>query len=127
MSDFTPTWLDEPYPLDHTITWREHLSQKQEHDERGSMNSLPGNGHAAVSKFRTEGLHEWQEREGETDATCIALALDANTEATLALAFEQRTANLIAMAAQCTANGRKELGHPLIEEAGERLGMTEEP
>ncbi|MDN6530301.1 MAG: hypothetical protein L0K67_14680 [Brevibacterium sp.] len=57
------------------------------------MNSLPGNDHAAVSKFCTEGLHEWQEREGETDATCIALALDANTEATLALAFEQRTAN----------------------------------
>ncbi|TSI11955.1 hypothetical protein [Brevibacterium aurantiacum] len=47
-------------------------------------------------------------------------------QATLALAFEQRTANIIAMAAQCTANGRKELGHPFIEEAGERLGFGAE-
>lgn len=61
------------------------------------MNSLPGNDHAAVSKFRTEGLHEWQAEEGQTDATCIAVAIDANTEATLALAFEQRTANLVAL------------------------------
>lgn len=30
MSDYTPAWLDDPYPLDHTITWREHLAQKQE-------------------------------------------------------------------------------------------------
>ena len=59
------------------------------------MNSLPGNDHAAVSKFRTEGLHEWQAGEGMTDATLIGTAIDANTEANLALAFEQRTANLI--------------------------------
>lgn len=59
------------------------------------MNLLPGNDHAAVAKFHTEGVHEWQGREGETDATCIAMAIDANTEATLALAFEQRTANLV--------------------------------
>lgn len=88
------------------------------------MNSLSGNDHAAVSKFRTEGVHEWQGEEGATDATCIAMAIDANTEATLALAFEQRTANVIAMAAQCTANGRKELGQPFIAEAIERLGMN---
>lgn len=61
------------------------------------MNSLPGNDHAAVSKFRTEGVHEWQSVDGQTDATGIAAALDANTEATLAVAHEQRTANLIAL------------------------------
>lgn len=34
--------------------------------------------------------------EGITDATIIATALEANTQAVLALAHEQRTANLIA-------------------------------
>lgn len=61
------------------------------------MNALSGNNHAAVSKFRTEGVHEWQSAEGQTEATEVAAALDANTEATLALAHEQRTANLIAL------------------------------
>lgn len=59
------------------------------------MSTMPGNDHAANSKFLTEGLHAWQGVEGETDATCIALAVDANTEATLALAYEQRTIALI--------------------------------
>lgn len=61
------------------------------------MSSLPGNDHAAVSKFRTEGLHDFQSREGMTDATHITTAIDANTEATLALAFEQRTATLVSL------------------------------
>lgn len=93
------------------------------------MNSLPGNGHAAVSKFRTEGLHEWQEREGETDATCIAMALDANTEATMALAFEQRTANLIAelsMQALLDQQGIV-LSDAAADALNARLGMTGEP
>jgi hypothetical protein len=38
-----------------------------------------------------------QESEGQTDATHVTTALDALTEATLALAYEQRTANLIAL------------------------------
>lgn len=45
-------------------------------------------------------------------------------EAIMALAFEQRTANLIALAALHTANGSKELGEPFIAEATERLGMN---
>lgn len=81
------------------------------------MNSLPGNDHAAVSKFRTEGLHEWQSGEGETDATCIALAIDANTEATLALAYEQRTANLLSY--MSLVGGLK--GVSMVE----RLGLTD--
>lgn len=91
------------------------------------MNSLSGNDHAAVSKFRTEGVHEWQGREGETDATCIAMAIDANTEATLALAFEQRTANLIATADLHASLGRSGLAYPIMEQISARLGMTEEP
>ena len=87
------------------------------------MNSLSGNDHAAVSKFRTEGVHEWQEREGETDATCIAMAIDANTEATLALAFEQRTANLIAFYGD---GGQGDAYDALHDQIVSRLGMTEE-
>lgn len=30
MTDLTATWLDEPYPFDRSITWREHLARKQE-------------------------------------------------------------------------------------------------
>jgi hypothetical protein len=60
------------------------------------MSGMSGNPHAAVAKFRQEGVHEWQSYEGSTDATDIAAILDAQVEATLALAYEQRTANLIA-------------------------------
>ena len=90
------------------------------------MNSLPGNDHAAVSKFRTEGVHEWQSREGETDATCIAMAIDANTEATLALAFEQRTANLIdQLSMRIAALGKDiELKGEVMDELNARLGLN---
>lgn len=90
------------------------------------MNSLPGNDHAAVSTFRTEGLHEWQSGEGETDATCIATAIDANTEATLALAFEQRTANLVAWRAQLDRAGLDYQATDLYSEIEARLGMAGE-
>lgn len=30
MTDYAPTWLDEPHPFDRSITWREHLARKQE-------------------------------------------------------------------------------------------------
>jgi hypothetical protein len=55
------------------------------------------NTHIATAKFRQEGVHEWQSDWGSTDATNIAAALDAQAEATLALTYEQRTANLIAL------------------------------
>lgn len=69
------------------------------------MRTMPGNEHAANSKFLTEGLHAWQGAEGETDATCIAAALDAQTQATLALAYEQRTQTLLAAATATFADG----------------------
>ena len=60
------------------------------------MSDTAGNTHVATAKFRQEGVHEWQSEQGITDATLIAAALDAQAEATLALAYEQRTSNLIA-------------------------------
>jgi len=62
------------------------------------MSENAGNTHVATAKFRQEGVHEWQSEQGITDATLIAAALDAQTEATLALTYEQRTANLIELA-----------------------------
>lgn len=97
------------------------------------MKPLEGNTHAIVSNFRTEGVHEWQSGEGETDATCIALALDANTEATLALAFEQRTAALIAFgqwASDSKAPTSPAIDHfdgtRLVETIRDRLGLGDE-
>jgi ABC-type phosphonate transport system ATPase subunit len=50
-----------------------------------------------AAHFRQGGVHEWQGEEGSTDATNLAAIIDAQVEATLALAYEQRTANLIAL------------------------------
>lgn len=44
----------------------------------------------------TDTLHDWQGREGETDATLLTVAVEAHVQATLALVEEQATANLIA-------------------------------
>ncbi|MER2142168.1 MAG: hypothetical protein ABS888_00125 [Eubacteriales bacterium] len=60
--------------------------------------SMKGNGHVAKAKFMQEGVHEWQSGEGLTDATGIATALDALTEATLAVAHEQRMNTLALLA-----------------------------
>lgn len=65
-------------------------------------NSLPGNPYA----------EQFDKTEAGEDA-----------EATLALAHEKRTENLIALAALCTANGRKELGQPFIDLVMERIGI----
>jgi len=51
--------------------------------------------HVSEAKFVLNIVHEWQEREGETDATMVASVIEAHTHATLALVEQQRTANLI--------------------------------
>lgn len=58
---------------------------------------MTDNTHTQLAQLRAAGVHEWQAYEGSTDATNIAAILDAQVEATLALAYEQRTANLIAI------------------------------
>lgn len=60
---------------------------------------MPGNDYVAVTKFRLEGVHDWQSDEGLTESTAIATALDAIAQSNLAIAYEQRSANLIAMQA----------------------------
>ncbi|UYL88378.1 hypothetical protein SEA_EVEPICKLES_91 [Arthrobacter phage EvePickles] len=94
------------------------------------------NTHVAMAKFRQEGVHEWQAEEGSTDATNLAAALDAQTEATLALAYEQRTANLIALWSKPQVTMQDINGNPmthsintdkvgqLLHEILERLGAA---
>jgi len=82
------------------------------------------NYHVRMAKFRQEGVHEWQGREGETDATCIATALDAQTEATLALAYEQRTSNLIAFYADGNEGTVPGIDYvALVDQIKVRLGL----
>lgn len=54
--------------------------------------------HVKNAQREIDGVHEWQEREGETDATLLASTGIAQAEATLALAEQQSIANLIALA-----------------------------
>ncbi|MBO3663701.1 hypothetical protein [Microbacterium stercoris] len=55
--------------------------------------------HAAQARQHIDWVHEWQSEEGATEATHLATALVAQAEATLALAEQQRIANLIAFLA----------------------------
>ena len=55
--------------------------------------------HAAEARKRIVCGEEWMEREGGTDVTNTVAALHAQVHATLALAEQQRIANLIALAA----------------------------
>lgn len=73
--------------------------------QRITMTPLPGNPYVTEADLSTQVLHDWMEREGETDATMLATALGAQTQATLALAYEQRTANIIAYATARFADG----------------------
>lgn len=57
----------------------------------------PKTNHAEKARELLDAVHDWQEREGETDATMIATVLEAQAIASLALVEEQRTASLIAL------------------------------
>lgn len=57
---------------------------------------LPRNPNAAEVGPLLDSVHDWQGQEGITDATELAAVLDAHAQATLAVAYEARTANLIA-------------------------------
>ena len=57
---------------------------------------LANNPHLDDAVTALESVRGWQTEEGATDATELAAALDANAEASLAVAYEARTANLIA-------------------------------
>ena len=65
--------------------------------------------HAAEARKRIVWGEEWMEREGDTDVTNTVVALHAQVHATLALAEQQRIANLIALSesGRTTVNGAR--------------------
>jgi hypothetical protein len=95
--------------------------------------AMSDNTHPAVAKFRQKGVHGWQSEQGATDATCLAAILDAQVEATLALAYEQRTMNLIAYQAnversyhQTLTRARSGQANELNRQIIERLGLEDD-
>lgn len=84
------------------------------------MKETTSNTHVATAKFRQEGVHEQQGYEGATDATMLAAVIDAQVEATLAVAYEQRTANLISLMSLRLAVGAPfgEIEKSLMERLG---------
>lgn len=79
------------------------------------------NTHIAAAEFRMEGIHEWQGEEGMTDATLICTALDALVESNLAVAYEQRTANLLALHGQMILTLDANKGNEEAMEEAEKL------
>lgn len=65
--------------------------------------------HYAEARRRLRGLNEYQEAEGLNDFTILSVALEAQVHATLALAEQQRIANLIMLAesGRTTVNGAR--------------------
>ncbi len=91
-----------------------------------SNQSLPGNPHVAAIDANLNDLHHWQSEQGDTDATRLTQALTAQVDATLALAFEQRTANLIAtMHVFDLYEDTKDLQGYVLEQIANRLGLDE--
>lgn len=85
------------------------------------MKELPGNPYdpcvaaRSDSPLSDEYLNEWMSVEGITAETAIFCGLDRLTHAMMALAYEQRTANLIGLA---------DLGYgPEARTAMRRMGM----
>lgn len=69
-------------------------------------NSLPGNPYSeALATMLRDG------------------ALSHESLSILALAYEKRTATLVAIGQAFSEYGQRELGAPFIEEAGDRLGL----
>lgn len=82
------------------------------------------NQHTKESELRLSGVHDWQAEEGATDATLLAMSLDAQTQATLAVAYEARTANLIAaLVAGFTAVQMNVNYDKLADDITSRLGL----
>jgi hypothetical protein len=101
------------------------------------MSASQGNPHmskasaATVQLVNSEIAHEsYLSEEGVTDGTMQFSALNRIAEATLALAFEQRTANLIAAFGQLNYDSEEESflgerldGYEIAKQIQERLGL----
>lgn len=85
------------------------------------MNNLSDNPHAELAETDIEYPGDWNELEA------VTALLQTSARATLALAYEQRTANLIAVATAVSENGVYQLDPALIgaaqEELATRLGL----
>lgn len=87
------------------------------------MSHLPGNPNAEnFRRSHGEFGSNTIASEGLTDATIIWQGLMDHSEATLALAYEQRTANLIAVAKW--TNGL-DVASNLMDQVAERMGLKE--
>lgn len=95
------------------------------------MKELPGNPYdpcvAALSDspLSDESLNEWMSHEGVTAETAIFGGIDRLTHATMALAYEQRTASIISLAAlwfQATSAGDSHAALMLLRDAARRMG-----
>lgn len=84
---------------------------------------MNGNPHRYVA---TERLAETPRPQNGNVAEQLHFGFDGLTQATLALAYEQRTANLIELASLCAEFGRRETGEPFAAEAAERLGAGDQ-
>lgn len=90
-------------------------------------NPLPGNPHAeeTLSQYHYIG-ESWMSEEGMTDATMVAGAIHTQALATLALAHEQRTANLIAAAPYLRDMDCPNLAVKCEKQLAARLGLDGE-
>lgn len=92
------------------------------------MSDLPGNPFADAHEETYHQVGQDMVADlGQTEATLIWSAIENHATATLALAYEQRTANLIAVATAVSENGVYQLDPALIgaaqEELATRLGL----
>ena len=87
------------------------------------MNALPGNPHYGNADGIVDAVVF--SADGSPMQTTEFLLSDLR-DATLALAFEQRTRALIELAGFYVNDGHREHGLPVLKEINSRLGMTEE-
>ena len=86
--------------------------------------------HYAEARRRLRGLNEYQEAEGLNDFTILSVALEAQVHATLALAEQQRIANVIALWQDEDASGTsQEASSALVkrESVSEGYGLKLRP
>ena len=84
--------------------------------------------HAANSRRAIDTVHDWQGREGETDATMLAEVGIAQAEATLALVEQPKVANLTALLKETFASHQalEALSDIATARFGEQIGLRPE-
>ena len=75
----------------------------------------------AKAEHNIEGLHDWQGEQGQTDATLLTLAIEAQVNATLHLANQQHIANLLAYQA-LHPNSHTTLDNSVADQITEAMG-----